>query len=77
VVGNVCKQVDSGEAPAILKYYFSTGLYRERKLVERFFSKLKHSRTVATRYYKIPENFLATIQLASIRFWLRAYELGR
>ncbi len=32
------------------KPYFSTGLYRERNLVERFFSKLEHFRGIATCY---------------------------
>src|ERR1700740_361892 len=33
---------------------FSSFLYRERNLVERFFNKLKHFRAVATRYDKRP-----------------------
>ena len=33
---------------------FSRRLYRERNLIERFFSKLKHFRRVATRYDKLP-----------------------
>ncbi|MBP1861321.1 transposase [Rhizobium herbae] len=37
-------------------------------------SKLKHFRRVATRYDKIAENFLAMVQLASIRLWLQVYE---
>jgi hypothetical protein len=41
---------------------------------ERFFARLKHFRRVATRYDKLAGNFLATIQLASMRLWLRAYE---
>jgi len=53
---------------------FSKRLYRERNLVERFFSKLKHFRRIATRYDKLAENFLAMVQLASMRLWLRAYE---
>ena len=53
---------------------FSKRLYRERNLIERFFSKLKHFRRVATRYDKLATNFLAVVQLASIRLWLRAYE---
>ena len=40
---------------------------------ERFFSKLKHFRRVATRYDKLAANFLAMVQLASMRLWLRAY----
>jgi transposase len=53
---------------------FSKRLYRERNLIERFFSKLKHFRRIATRYDKLAENFLAMVQLASMRLWLRAYE---
>ncbi len=53
---------------------FSKRLYRERNLIERFSSKLKHFRRVATRYDKLAANFLAMVQLASIRLWLRAYE---
>lgn len=53
---------------------FSKRLYREHNLIERFFSKRKHFRRVATRYDKLAANFLATVQLASIRLWLRAYE---
>lgn len=55
---------------------FSKRLYRERNLIERFFSKLKHFRRIATRYNKLAANFLAMVmvQLASMRLWLRAYE---
>jgi transposase len=53
---------------------FSKRLYRERHLIERFFSKLKHFRRVATRYDKRAANLVAMVQLASIRLWLRAYE---
>jgi transposase len=51
---------------------FSKRLYRERNLIKRFFSKLKHFRRVATRYDKLAVNFLAMVQLASLRLWLRA-----
>jgi transposase len=53
---------------------FSTWLYRQRNAVERFFNKLKHFRAVATRYDKRDDNFLASVKLASLRIWLRAYE---
>jgi hypothetical protein len=43
-------------------------------IVEWFFNKLKHFRAIATRYDKRDDNFLASIQLASIRIWLRTYE---
>jgi transposase len=53
---------------------FSPFLYRYRNAVERYFNKLKHFRAVATRYDKRADNFLATVQLASIRIWLRYNE---
>jgi len=49
-------------------------IYKERNFVERFFNKLKHFRAVATRYDKRNDNFLASVQLASLRIWLRSYE---
>ena len=49
-------------------------IYRQRNLVERFFSKLKHFRRVATRYDKLARNFFAAVLLASTRLWMRAYE---
>jgi transposase len=56
------------------KPWFSKRLYRERNLIERFFSKLKHFRRVATCYDKLAANFLAMVQLASIRLWPRVTE---
>lgn len=53
---------------------FSPYLYRARNLVERFFNKIKHCRRVATRYDKLAANYLAFVQLASIRLWLRVNE---
>jgi len=53
---------------------FSPYLYRTRNLVERFFNKIKHCRRVATRYDKLAANYLAFVQLASIRLWLRVNE---
>jgi transposase len=53
---------------------FSPFLYRYRNLVERFFSKLKHFRAVATRYEKHDANYLALVKLALTRIWLRTYE---
>ena len=56
------------------KPVFSTFLYRYRNLVERFFNKLKQFRAIATRYDKRDENFLASVQLASMRIWMRHNE---
>jgi len=55
----------------------ASGLYSaSANLIERFFfSRLKaFPAAFATRYDKLADNFLAMIQLASMRLWLRAYE---
>lgn len=53
---------------------FDAELYKLPNQAERFFSKLKHFRAVSTRYDKRDDNFLASVQLASLRIWLRTYE---
>ena len=53
------------------KPVFSPWLYRYRNLVERFFSKLKHSRAIATRFEKHDANYLALVKLAAARIWMR------
>ena len=42
--------------------------------IERFFSKLKHYRAIATRYAKHDANFLALPRRAATRIQIRAYE---
>jgi transposase len=50
---------------------FSPKLYKLRNAVERFFSKIKHYRAIATRYEKHPENYMALIKLAAARIWMK------
>ena len=50
---------------------FSASLYKLRNVAERFFSKIRHYRAIATRYEKHPENYLAIIKLAAARIWMR------
>jgi transposase len=54
--------------------YFSPYLCRARNLIERFCNKIKQYRRVATRHDKFAATYLAFIQLASIRLWLRVNE---
>jgi transposase len=46
---------------------FSPYLYRARNRVERFFNRIKQCRRIATRYDRLAANYLALVQLASIR----------
>jgi transposase len=50
---------------------FHAARYKERNTVERSFSKLKQFRAVATRYDKRDYMYQATLDVASIRIWLR------
>jgi transposase len=63
----VCNQADATEQAARRAY-----LHRARYSVERFFNRIKQCRRVATRYDKLAADYLAFIQLASIRLWLGA-----
>lgn len=47
--------------------------YALRNLVERCFSKLKHSRRLATRYDKTADSYLGFVLVASIRLWVRHF----
>jgi transposase len=46
-------------------------VYRERNLCERFWSKVKHYRRVATRYEKKAINFLAFVKVAAMMVMLK------
>lgn len=46
-------------------------LYKERNIVERFWSKVKQYRRAATRYEKKAVNFMAFIQVASVMVMLQ------
>jgi transposase len=50
---------------------FDAERYKERNTVERCFSKLRQFRAVATRYDKRVLIYQGTVDVASIRIWLR------
>ncbi|MDQ0506612.1 transposase [Xanthobacter agilis] len=49
------------------RFAFSSWVYRQRNLVERFFNRIKQFRGIATRYDKDPVNFLAAVKLVAAR----------
>ena len=51
---------------------YDADLYKERNRIERFFSKLKQFRRVATRYDKLLANFMGFVKLAAIAIWLNS-----
>ena len=50
---------------------FDPARYKERNTVERCFAKLKQFRAIATRYDKRSRIYQGTVDIASIRIWLR------
>ena len=48
---------------------FDPVLYKHRNRIERTIGKLKQLRRIATRYDRIPANYLAGLYLASLSFW--------
>ena len=50
---------------------FDAEIYKRRNVVERAINKLKGHRAVATRYDKRDYVFRGTVDVASIRIWLR------
>ena len=50
---------------------FDSYLYKLRHLVENLFAKLKHFRSIATRFEKLARNFKAMLYLACSIIWLK------
>ena len=50
---------------------YSRRLYKGRNVVERFWSKVKQCRRVATRYDKLDTSYLAFVHLAAVLVVLR------
>ena len=48
---------------------FDPKIYKERNRIERTIGYLKQLRRIATRYDRLPENYLATLYIASLGFW--------
>ncbi len=49
---------------------FDRHIYKSRNLIERFFSRIKQFRRIATRYDKLAKSFLSFVHLACAFVWL-------
>ncbi len=48
---------------------FDATIYKDRNLIERFFSKIKHFRRIATRYDKLARNYAGVLKrVAALKF---------
>ena len=63
------RKLKDGTYPARAKN-FDKQAYRRRSVVECLFGRLKEWRSIATRYAKLGQNFLALILLGFIRIWV-------
>ena len=50
---------------------FDSHLYKLRHLVENLFARLKHFRSIATRFEKLARNFKAMVYIACTMIWLK------
>ncbi len=48
---------------------FDANLYKDRNAIERFFSKIKHFRRIATRYDKLARNYFGFLNLVCALKW--------
>ena len=51
------------------KRAFDPAIYKLRNRIERTIGRLKQLRRIATRYDRIPQNYLASLYLAAFAFW--------
>lgn len=66
VAARAAKGSRGGRPPA-----FDRELYKQRNVVERAINKLKQFRAVATRYDKREFMYQATVDVATMKIWLR------
>jgi putative transposase len=50
---------------------YDATIYRERNKVERLFQRMKRFRGFATRYLRLPTNFLGLVYFVGIIQWVR------
>lgn len=50
---------------------YDSSLYRQRHLVENLFARLKHYRSIATRFEKLARNYRAILFLACTLIWIK------
>ena len=65
------RPVIPGKSNRLRKIRHSRPLYRDRHKVENFFCRIKSFTSIAFRFEKNDETFLAMVQLAMIKDWLR------
>jgi putative transposase len=71
VAASGAKVVIPSKKNRLVQRVIDRNLYRDRNKVERFFSRLKQFRRLATRYDKTASSFLGMVHFVSALLWLR------
>ena len=66
-----CMPVIPGKRNRVKQVYYDKHIYKERNLVERFFSKIKYFRRVFSRFDKSVESFMAFLSFVGAILWLK------
>ena len=66
-----CIPVIPGKRNRIVQIKYDKHIYKERNLVERFFSKIKYYRRIFSRFDKSADSFMAFLFLAGAILWLK------
>jgi transposase len=70
IESNGAKAVIPPRSHRLTQRTYDRHLYKDRNLVERFFSRLKQFRRIATRYEKLSNTFMSMLNLACSYIWL-------
>ena len=54
----------------VVQRSYDRHLYKDRNLVERFFNRIKQFRRIATRYEKLPRNYLSFLNIVCAYIWI-------
>ena len=79
IPNSLCPAIGSRKSYVAIRTFAGTNpiidghIYALRNLVERCFSKLKHSRRLATRYDKTADSYVGFVLVAAIRLWVRHF----
>lgn len=66
-----CTPVIPGKRNRIVHVDYDKHIYKERNLVERFFSKIKYFRRIFSRYDKSLDSFMAFLSFVGAILWLK------
>lgn len=71
IIEQRCKSVMPPRSNAVNPWEYDKHIYKERHVIECFFSKIKHFRRVFSRFDKSARNFAAFLSFVGIILWLR------